>query len=135
MRRLLAQFNLLPVPPRRSQEAAEATLLRGMAGRGGQSEVRGEEEGKEGRQVRASWLYRSAHTVTQPQLSADGQTTAVGESVQEGKSEALKKFPFTFVPTSSTLTAWQLTRQRWNNSAKQATTAHTTTDAAGSSAT
>ena len=128
MRRLLAQFNLLPLPPRRSHEPADATLLRGLAGTGGQEEVRGEEEGTEGRQVRTSWLYRSAHTPqpSQPQLSASssGTEVAADESAQD-KPTPLKNFPFTFVPSSSTLSAWQQTRQRWLNGAKRAGAAET----------
>ena len=124
MRRILAQFNLLPLPPRRSQEQADAALLRGLVGRGGQDEVKGDEEGKEGRQVRASWLYQSQHSEhpAQPQQ----QLSVSAEGVSD-KPEPLKRYPFSFVPSSSTLTAWQQTRQRWTNSAKRASAAETIT--------
>ena len=135
MKRILAQFNLLPLPPRRSQEPANAALLRGMAGRGGQDEVKGEDEGKEGKQVRASWLYQSPHShhSAQQQLLAGSATSAVDEHGQE-KPDPLKKFPFSFVPSSSTLTAWQQSRLRWTNSATRAG-ASQTASAEGSTAT
>ena len=80
--------------------------------------MKGDHEGEEGRQVSASWLYQSSHTQqsAQPQLSAESAQTAADEQT---KPDPLKKFPFTFTPSSSTLTAWQQTRQRWANSTRR----------------
>ena len=129
MRRLLAQFNLLPIPPRRTHEPAHAALLRGLAGRGGQDEVQGEGEGQEGRQVSATWLYQSATSQPseQRQLSEGSTKAAGGESAQD-KPDALKKFPFSFLPSSSTQAAWQQKRQRWMHS-QQKTSSNETASA------
>ena len=134
MRRLLAQFNLLPVPPRRSQAPANAALLRGMAGRGGEDEVKGDEEGQQNRQVRTSWLYRSAASGGTQQPAQLPVSAAEGERAED-KPAPLKRFPFSFLPSSSTMSAWQMSRQRWVKSATRTAGPAETATAEGVTAT
>ena len=136
LRRLLASFNLLPLPPTRSSVPAHPALLRALTGRGGIGEVKGKEEGQPGRQVRAKWVYPSSKGVPygqtrQPLLdmeregegkekeesgggdSAPGSTGGVGAA-------ALSRFPFTLTPTPVTFTAWQVAQRKYVKSVKAA---------------
>ena len=125
LKRLLANFSILPLPPSKSRLPAEVGLMNAMVGRGAVGEVMGREEG-EGRQVRTAWLYPSSKGIPyddtrrledmarereKEQRFKAGEEGEVREEVA-GK----KKFPFTIAPTPVTLTAWQVAQKRYQRS-------------------
>ena len=118
LRRLLASFNLLPLPPHRSTEPAEPALVRALTGKGGAEEQKGKEEGLPHRQMRSEWIYPSSRGVPygeQRQLgaAADASGEAEESAASKASPRAMKRFPFAIDPTPATQTAWQTARGRY----------------------
>lgn len=120
MRRLLAQFQLLPQPVIKSTAPADAALIRGLTGRGGREEQKGAEEEEEGRQIRAQWIFPQTNS------TASSASTAAAEQPRlkhrHTPQPTDRTFPFPIAPTEATMTAWQKAReiyQRGQASGKQ----------------
>ena len=120
LRRLLANFNLLPLPPNLNSAPAQPQLMRALTGRGGAGEVKGKEEGQPGRQARAEWIYSSSKGVPygqqrplQEAREAQGEGSD-GEAASSQAAPALRRFPFALAPTPVTFTAWQVAQMKYS---------------------
>ena len=146
VKRLLAQFKILPSPPRRTkgEPPANAELMRAMQGRGGSDEVKGEEEGQEGKQIRPSWVFQSNKSNDdENKISsairfnshfprfAHRLLPKNSENAEESQKQR-KPFPFTIEPTPNTLNAWQSAKQRYNRYQPTTTTTTETTSSSSS---
>jgi small subunit ribosomal protein S16 len=125
VKRLLANFKLLPTPPKHKvgEPRAHIELMRTLQGRGG-VEQSNPESSLPGRQIRAEWVYkptnlraidiqRESESTPEP-VRTNSHFPRLAHRLLESKAKQQPKpFPFTVTPTPTTLTAWQKAQQRF----------------------
>lgn len=139
VKRLLANFKLLPTPPRHKlgEPRANAELMRTLQGRGGVENEMPAEALQPGNQIRAEWIYKPQNlrpihiaredtSVPEPIRKSSHYPRLANRFVSASKS---KPFPFTVTPTSTTLTAWQQAQQRFAKGANSKPKSETNAEA------